>query len=327
MDEFTPNNDTQDNQDEKNLNTPPEEELTPKMSPFKAGLLGLFGALVFYQIFGGLLTLLVFGTDFENVDINAMRLMTMAGQILFILLPALVFSKLIYENVTKVIRLKIPDLKEVGIFLFGIISLTALLQTFLTLQNYYIELWTKDIYIFEKLKSVFDQLNEVIEKSYGTLLQPNSIIEGLLVIFVVAVTPAICEEVMFRGYIQKSFELKYNKFLGALITALFFGLFHFNPYALIALTALGLYFGFAAYKTDSIIVPIVLHFTNNFVAVILYFIFGDEELKQNKVIPVSELNGTWIAFGLQFLLFGIIILFIYNYYKKKKSDSELLKEV
>ncbi|MDP3830079.1 MAG: CPBP family intramembrane glutamate endopeptidase, partial [Ignavibacteriaceae bacterium] len=191
MDEFPTNND-QENQDKKNLSNVSEEELEPKMSPFKAGLLGLFGALVFYQIFGGLLTLIAFGTDIENADVNALRLMTMAGQILFILLPALVFSKLIYENVTKVIRFKIPEIKEIGIFLIGIISLTALLQTFLTLQNYYIELWTKDIYIFEKLKSVFDQLNEMIEKSYGSLLQPNSIVEGILVIFVVAVTPAIC---------------------------------------------------------------------------------------------------------------------------------------
>jgi hypothetical protein len=327
MDETPSNNNEPENQNKKNLDTFSQDELYPKMSPFKAGLLGLFGALVFYQIFGSILTLLVFGTDIENADVNSLRLITMAGQILFILLPALVFSKLIYENVSKVIRFKIPGLKEIGIFLFGIISLTALLQTFLTLQNYYIDLWTKDIYIFEKLKNFFNQLNEMIEKSYGSLLQPNSIIEGVLVIVVVAVTPAICEEVMFRGYIQKSFELKYNKFLGALITALFFGMFHFNPYALIALTALGLYFGFAAYKTDSIFVPIILHFTNNFVAVILYFIFGDEELKQNKVIPVSELSSTWIAFGLQLLLFVIIILFIYNFYKKKNQHPTLLKEV
>ncbi|MDP2300813.1 MAG: CPBP family intramembrane metalloprotease [Ignavibacteria bacterium] len=327
MDEFPTNNNDQENQDKKNLNILPEEKLEPKMSPFKAGLLGLFGALVFYQIFGGLLTLIVFGTDIENADVNALRLMTMAGQVLFILLPALVFSKLIYENVTKVIRFKIPEIKEIGIFLVGIISLTALLQTFLTLQNYYIELWTKDIYIFEKLKSAFDQLNEMIEKSYGSLLQPNSIVEGVLVIFVVAVTPAICEEVMFRGYIQKSFELKYNKFLGALITALFFGLFHFNPYALIALTSLGLYFGFAAYKTDSIFVPIILHFTNNFVAVILYFIFGDEELKQNKVIPASELSGTWIAFGLLLILFVIVLSVIFYFYHKKNVNKVQIEEV
>jgi len=270
-------------QNDEDLNQSPnqnrfDEELFPRMSPFKAGLLGLFGALVFYQLFGGLLTLLIFGTDIENADVNAMRLLTMAGQVLFILLPALVFSKMIYENVSKVIRVKIPELKEIGIFILGIISLTALLQTFLVIQNYYVDALTKDIYFLQKFKEVFDQLNEMIEKSYGSLLTPNSFIEGIIVVLVVAVTPAICEEVMFRGYIQKSFELKYNKFLGALLTAVFFGMFHFNPYALIPLIALGLFFGYAAYKTDSIFVPIILHFANNFAAVILYFIFGDEEI-------------------------------------------------
>lgn len=303
-----------------------DEELFPRMSPFKAGLLGLFGALVFYQLFGGLLTLLIFGTDIENADVNAMRLLTMAGQVLFILLPALVFSKMIYENVSKVIRVKIPELKEIGIFILGIISLTALLQTFLVIQNYYVDVITRDIYFLHKFKEIFDQLNEMIEKSYGSLLTPNSFMEGIIVVLVVAVTPAICEEVMFRGYIQKSFELKYNKFVGALLTAVFFGLFHFNPYALIPLIALGFFFGYAAYKTDSIFVPIILHFSNNFAAVILYFIFGDEELKQNKVIEAAELNSAWITFAFQLVLFVAILILIYQFYKRRNLLTETLQK-
>lgn len=324
MDEMNPNNNLPDEAEEPKSEINDDVVLTPSMSPFRAGLLGLFGALVFYQVFGGILTLLIFGSDIGNADVNSMRMLTMAGQILFILLPALVFSKLIYEDVTNVVRFRLPVLKEVGLFILAVIILNPLLQSFVLIQNFYIELWTKDIYFFQKLKGIFEQLNELIEKSYGTLLRADSIAEGLLVVLVVAVTPAVCEELMFRGYIQRSFELKFKKFGGAVITAIFFAIFHFNPFALIPLFALGLFFGFACYKTNSIFVPIGLHFLNNFSAVILFFIFGEDELKQNKVIAGSDIGNIWLSFGYQAVLFVIILVAIHLYYKRK--ESLILKE-
>ena len=73
----------------------------------------------------------------------------------------------------------------------------------------------------------------------------------LLVVIVVAVVPALSEEAMFSGFIQRSFELKYKKYLAAIITALFFSAYHFNPYGFIPLFILGAFFGFAAYKSKT----------------------------------------------------------------------------
>ncbi|MCB9248002.1 MAG: CPBP family intramembrane metalloprotease [Ignavibacteriales bacterium] len=50
-------------------------------------------------------------------------------------------------------------------------------------------------------------------------------------------------------------------------------MYHFNPYGLIPLILLGMYFGFAVYKSDSIIVAMILHFLNNFISIVAYFIF------------------------------------------------------
>src|SRR5574338_160321 len=69
--------------------------------------------------------------------VNDLRLMTMAGQILFILLPALLFAKWIYSDVGKIIRIRRPDWKELSLFIIGIVILTPLLQSYLYIQNYF----------------------------------------------------------------------------------------------------------------------------------------------------------------------------------------------
>lgn len=317
------------NEEEEKLPSEPEHQvkvLTAKISPVKAAWLGLAGGFFFYQFIGGFLTILIFGLNPKNADVNAFRLMTVAGQVLFILLPALIFSKIIYEDVTEIVRFRTTSWKEIGLFTAGIIALTPLLQNLLFIQNYFIELLAKNNSTINYIKSAFDSLNKTVEATYGDLLKINSLYDAVIVIIAVSIVPAVCEEAMFRGFIQRSFELKYKPFLAAFITSIFFGVYHFNPYAIVGLIALGFYFGYAAYKSNSILVPVVLHFINNFSAVILYMIFGDEELIQNKAIPQSELTSSLINFGYQLIIFIGIIVVIIRYYKKKPSIIEVKAE-
>lgn len=307
--------------DQGNLSEEPKPELTPKISPVKAGLIGLAGGFFFYQIFGGLLTVLIFGLDFEKADPNSLRLITMAGQVLFILLPALIFSKIIYEDVTRVLRFRSAPWIEIGLFTVGIIALTPVLQNYLYIQNYYFEQLAKQNGFIQMVKESLDSLDKLVEGSYGSLLKINSAMDGAIVIAVVAITPAVCEEVMFRGFIQKSFELRYKPFLGALITAIFFGIYHFNPYAFLPLTALGFYLGYSAYKSNSILVPVVLHFINNLSAVVLFMVFGDAELQQSKAISSAELTPTLISLTYQIILFVIVVMGIQYYYRIKKRNA------
>jgi len=294
----------------------PEQQFNPQISPIGAAFIGLIGGFFLYQIVGGLLTLLIFGLDIENAPVNGIRLMTMAGQILFILLPALVFSRLFYTDVTKFLRIKIPGWKEVLLFTIGIAILTVLLQNYLYIQNYFIDQLANSVPIIKTFKELLDTLNTYIEKTYGSLLKANSVYEGILIVFVVAVIPALSEEAMFRGLVQRSFEMKMKPFYAALITAIFFGANHFNPYGLIPLIVLGLYFGFAAYMSGSIIIPIILHFLNNFAAVMLYFIFGDAELISSKVQKPVELGSSFMLLLFMVVLFTGVLFTIKKYYSK-----------
>jgi len=127
---------------------------------------------------------------------------------------------------------------------------------------------------------------------------------------------------MFRGYIQRSFEFKLKPFWAALITALFFSLFHFNPYGILPLAALGLYFGFAAYMSESLVIPIFLHFLNNFFAVMLFFTIGNDELITGNVTDADALTSNVIFFFVLAGLFLLLVFFIRSYYLKTKTTVE-----
>ena len=308
-----------ENQTKLNRNRKSIHDIYPLISPIAAAFLGLIGGFFLYQFVGGILTLVIFGFDLESAPVNSLRLMTVAGQVLFILLPALLFAKWVYGDVSDIISVKLPEYLELILFSIGIIILIPLLQSYLYIQNYFIEYIAANSEMVNSIKNLFDSLNELVDKTYGNSLKADSVPEMFFVIIVIAIVPAISEEVMFMGYIQRSFEFKMKPVWAALITAFFFGVYHFNPYGLFPLIALGFYFGFAAYISKPLIVPMFLHFLNNFGAVILYFIFGDEELISTDVTDSGGLEANIFLFFLLALLFTIVIFMIKKYYFKIRT--------
>ena len=292
-------------------NSEQKPEIIPTISPITAAVFGLIAVFILYQFGGGILTLAIFGFDLKSADINALRLMQAAGQMLFILLPALILTKFVYEDVSTIIRFRYPSVKEVLIFLLGMALLIPLLQSFLYIQNFIIQKLAESVSFVESMKTVLDELDKMVEDTYVSLLTQNSPLEAIFIIIIVAVVPAICEEFFFRGFIQSSFEYKLSPFWAAFVTAFFFGIYHFNPYGLIGLVALGTYFGYAAYKSDSIFVPAILHFTNNFFAVFAFFVFGSGDFMESTSVDPENIE-IHISTFIILLTFFILFLFWVN---------------
>ncbi len=291
------------------------------MSPVQAAYFSLIVVFFLYQIGGSIITLAIFGLNLESADINIMRILTAGGQILLILAPALIFSKLVYNNVPLVIRLKMPSMKEAGLYTIGLLILIPTLQTFLYLQNFLIQKLADSSAFVNSIKTLFDKLNELVETTYGELLSATNFYEGIFIVFVVAVVPGICEEVFFRGFVQKSFEQKYRPAKAIIITSLFFGLYHFNPYGLIPLIVLGIYLGYSAYRSDSILIPVMLHFLNNFITVTAYFIFGSEEIFSTNVIDAESISSQTVMFFILLAVFIFFMNYLNNFYSRKKTNG------
>jgi hypothetical protein len=164
-------------------------------------------------------------------------------------------------------------------------------------------------------------LDKLVEESYLQLLSAENILDYIIVALTVSLTPAVCEEFFFRGFVQKSFEYKQKPFTAILLTSVFFGLYHFNPYGLLPLILIGVYLGYAVYKSNSIVVPVILHFLNNFIAVLAFFVFGEEELMQSNFVDLENINSHLFSFTLFLFLFIAFIIFINkNYYKVTNSE-------
>lgn len=88
-------------------------------------------------------------------------------------------------------------------------------------------------------------------------------------LLVVAVTPAICEEVAFRGALLTCFRGARSKWLGIIIVAVFFGACHGSVWRMVPTAILGVIMGYVLFETENIFYCMLIHFTNNAFSVIL----------------------------------------------------------
>ena len=135
-------------------------------------------------------------------------------------------------------------------------------------------------------------------------------------LFIGSIIPAISEETLFRGFLQSSLEQDYKPYKAILITALIFSILHLNPIGFIPLICIGLFLGFVAYSTNNIILPMIIHFINNTIAIII--IFSPElTAAENQISKVPLFTAILLLnVGLLVLLVSCIIIFTESKFKK-----------
>ncbi len=310
------------NQENNEHNSVESQELTPKINPATAAFISLVAIFLLYQIGGAIVTVSITGLNFEKADANILRITQIAGQFFFMLVPAIFFSRLFYNQPVKLLRLRMPDLKMLLLFTGSLIVLVPVLEHMTMLQEYFLIKWAENNAVMHELKEFIDQLFKMLEGTMIKLLTAENYFENILVIFTVALTPAVCEEIAFRGLFQRSLELRFKPRLAILFSGLFFALFHFNLMQLIPLIIIGAFFGYSAYKTDSIITPVILHFLNNLYSVSVFFVMGKEVLNEFEILTYSPLNSVLIVLG-GLVIFGILMYLISNPYRREAVNEKV----
>ncbi len=185
-----------------------------------------------------------------------LQVMLLICQYAFMLAPTIYFvRKLHTKHVREYLRYSKTSILEI---LLAVVTTLALIPFTTWIAN-----------ILTRLLDVPDEIaNLGIE-----LFTANSLPEFFWLVLVIAITPAICEEALFRGYAQRTLE----RAIGAKsfwVIGIIFGLYHMQPLGLISLSIIGIVLGFFYYRSKSLFPSMAAHFTNNFFVVWLLYSGG-----------------------------------------------------
>lgn len=225
-------------------------------------------------------------------------------QVMIIALP-LLFAFYIKTDFKKTFSLKMPSIKHIigGIVLWAgaYLIMNIVIQVIL--------------YFFPQNMDVIEALNETI------IIKDNF----MLNLLVVALMPAICEEMFFRGFIYTSFKGK-NSYKAAIIcSGILFGFMHMDFIRIIPTSILGISFAYCVYKSGSIFVPMILHFINNALSVTASH-YSDNEIL-NKIFKFLEINFKDFNVGQFITLLAISVILITIGEWLLKGNKSLKEEV
>ena len=84
-----------------------------------------------------------------------------------------------------------------------------------------------------------------------------------LALFLTALSPAVCEEALFRGPILRGLRSRFSALGSAVMTGILFGIFHGDVWRFLPTAALGVALSAIALASDSIIPAMIAHFAHN----------------------------------------------------------------
>jgi membrane protease YdiL (CAAX protease family) len=139
------------------------------------------------------------------------------------------------------------------------------------------------------------------------LLTATDTRRALWLLFIAAVTPAVCEELVFRGVLLQSLSREQRAWRAVLLTAAVFGAFHLSfetALRFLPTAWIGALMGWVVWHSRSIFASMLMHFLNNaFVVVLLW-----QPAVQRVAFRGQELNWLTVAGGAALLVLGLRLL-------------------
>ncbi|HOJ79997.1 MAG TPA: type II CAAX endopeptidase family protein [Clostridiales bacterium] len=258
---------------------------------------GVDGACVLFSVVIILFVLL--GYRIQSREFYSGILIT---EFMLILLPALVFAAISGVRFKEALRL--DKFRPVNIpIVIGIMIFAIPVATLLNVLN---------------LLAVDSIFGKTVMTS---LPAAENGVQLLVNILVIAGSAGICEEVLFRGVLQRSFE-RFGTAGSILLAALLFSLTHLDFQKILGTFALGALIGYIVYRTNSLYCGMLAHFTNNATAVFASYISGKmlEAFQLSDRMPsgpadISALFDTFAALPVEqkmiiFMVYGFVFLFV-----------------
>lgn len=137
----------------------------------------------------------------------------------------------------------------------------------------------------------------------------------IVLVLVVAVTPAICEEAFMRGAVLSNFRGLKHDWVTVLIIGIFFGILHLSPLRFLNTAILGGILAYIMVKKNNILLPMLVHFLNNFVTSIAGVTSsgsGTDAAAALDNVNTSITLGSFLVMGFLFPLLLVIGAKLYD---------------
>ncbi|MBT3209013.1 MAG: CPBP family intramembrane metalloprotease [Bacteroidetes bacterium] len=154
---------------------------------------------------------------------------------------------------------------------------------------------------------------EFMEKIFLELANQN----GVFSFIAIVIAAPVLEELIFRGIILDGLLKKYSPVKSIIISSLLFGIVHLNPWQFLGAFIFGIFSGWIYYRTNKLILTIIMHFANNFLAFVAIYFF-DEETMMDK--SLTEIYGGLL--NLSLISVGAIIITIICIYLLKNEFNK-----
>ena len=195
--------------------------------------------------------------------------LTVVTQIAFFATPALLMAIIVTRSPRKTLLLRMPPLLALpASILLAVLLHPSAIALGTVLQNLY-------------------PLPEDVQSLFGSLVidAPNL----WVLLLVIAVTPAICEELAFRGFILSGLRHLGHRWWAILLSSLCFGIVHGIVQQSITATIVGIVIGYLAVHSGSLLTCILFHVTHNALAILSQVFLVQADIVRK--IP----GGDWIV--------------------------------
>ena len=220
-------------------------------------------------------------------------------------LLALVLARFHSRRVWAFLRLRKPDLIALVLALVGLVALMPVVQ------------WAGSLNEMVPLPEFLQHLEDMQMALLNQVLMGE--LNVLLSLLLVAVTPALCEEVFFRGYLQRHLERSCGMIWGIFWAGFIFGLFHLRMTQLLPLSMLGIYLAYLTWRTGSLWIPIVIHFANNAFAVAI------AEFAKNRpdldITDIEQIGVPWYIGLIGLVCFSGIVYVLHERTKNQLTEQ------
>jgi membrane protease YdiL (CAAX protease family) len=264
--------------------------------------LGLFGgAFVISSVLMGVF-ILSKGIPIQNADnidwtkpamVSTMKWIQGISSIMIFLLPAVIYARITFTS-KSFYFLGLKKAEKSG--MYGLAILCIMLA-------FPFVIWLGELNQHIPLPQWMTAMEKDTAKQMEALLKINKPVDILINVIIIAILPAICEELCFRGALQRILiHCTKNPWIGIVITSILFSALHLQFQGFLPRMFLGIVLGALYWYSGSLWTSILAHFVNNGVQVIVVS-FAPKYVNENPTMPVFA--------GLISGIIVFIILWIY----------------